>query len=310
MHEGTIAIGILARDCVESLRRNIPRVENLGNFFTDYNVLVYENDSKDGTTELLKEWAATNNHVTAICEQTQQTTIPTKSSSCPYPSKSVARISKMAGFRNRVLSEIKARLSPDYFVFIDIDIEGFSPNSIVEAIRNAPKDWGGLFANGHIYFANSDGSETPSPFQYDSYAFLSNNIDYRNTAGWIISKHFHDITAYVADKNLLKVSYLPCNSAFNGIGVYRWDAIENLIYTIEQTDQLNKVNACFCEHVPFNDAVKKNGYGLYVCRDMEVIYFHKNNTLIRRFTRWRQWLLVKFLLRFSGPYPIDLIKKY
>lgn len=304
MHEGTIVIGILARDCADSLSRNIPRVEQLGELFADYNVLVYENDSKDGTTEFLQKWADENQHVLAICETTSQRTIPRRSAACPYPAKSVSRIEKMAGFRNRVLSEVRAKFTPDYLVFIDIDIESFNPFSVVAAMQNAPADWGGLFANGHVYFSKKDGCDVPSPFQYDAYAFLADGIDYRDTGDWIISKNFHDITAYVFDDNLSKVDFLPCNSAFNGLGIYRWKAIEQLQYNIVQTEELKKVNACMCEHVAFNDSVKKSGYGLYVARDMEVVYFHKKETLIRRFTRWRQWLYVRFLLRFCGPYPI------
>lgn len=307
MLEGTVVIGILARDCADSLCRNIPRVEELGSLFDDYNVLVYENDSKDGTTERLQKWATENDHVTAVCETTQQTTIPCKSAHCPYPSKSVTRIAKMAGFRNRLLDEIKSRYTPDYFVFIDIDIENFDPTSIVAAMHEAPKGWGGLFASGHVYFAESGGHEKASPFQYDTYAFMQEGVNYRETRGWIVSSNFHNITAYVADENLSKVAYLPCSSAFNGIGVYRGEAIEGLRYSVEQTEELRSVGACFCEHVPFNACVREKGFGLYVCRDMEVVYYHKRETAIRAFTRWYQWLFVRMLLRFGGPYPISRV---
>lgn len=304
MVEGTIVVGVLARDCVNSLVRNIPRVEQLGSLFTDYKVVVYENDSQDGTTELVQRWSAENPNVTAICETILQKTIPGKSGDCPYPAKSVSRISKMVGFRNRVLDEVRAKYSPDYFMFIDIDIESFDPFSVVESIKRAPADWGALFANGHVYFANKDGGETPSSFQYDAYAFLPAGVDFRKTGDWVISKHFHDITAYTFDEKLSEVPFLPCSSAFNGMGIYRWQAIDGLQYSVEQTGELKRANACFCEHVPFNDAVRQRGFGLYVSREMEVVYFHKKETIVRRFTRWRQRLFVKFLLRFFGPYPV------
>lgn len=44
-----IVIGILARDCARALQGNIPAVEELGSYFKEYHIVIYENDSIDET---------------------------------------------------------------------------------------------------------------------------------------------------------------------------------------------------------------------------------------------------------------------
>ena len=305
----TIVFGILARDCKASLQRNMIRVEEIGQAFKDYHIVIYENDSKDGTTEMLKEWEVRNDHVIAICETTNQITIPEKSKKSPFPLKSVHRIERMARFRNRLLDEVKKRFEPDYFCFIDIDVESFSPQNVVEAIRQAPSDWGALFASGHYLFGKSDGTEMAPLFQYDSYAFVPAGLDPMTTGAWVVSHHFHDITSWLLDRSLRNCEYLSCRSAFNGIGVYRWNAIRDLKFWIMQTPELKECAACFCEHVPFNGDIVQKGFKLYVAKKIEVTYYHKRLTLMRRFNHWKKALKVRLLVTLSNHPYSHLIEK-
>ncbi len=298
----TIVFGILARDCKDSLQSNMARVEEIGQVFKDYHVVVYENDSKDGTTEMLKEWTVQNNHVVAICETTNQTTIPHKSEELPYPDKSVYRIEKMVRFRNRVLDEVRSRFEPDLFCFIDIDVESFSSKDVIDAIRQVPDDWGALFASGHSIFRKPDGTEKVSRYQYDSYAFVPDDVDPMKTGEWVIDFIFHEVTAWYLNSLLRSCDYLSCRSAFNGIGIYRWEAIRDLKFCIMQTPELKEVSACFCEHVPFNGEIKKKGYKLYATRKIEVTYNHKNITFKGWYKQWKYSLKVRWFLVF-GKHP-------
>lgn len=251
-----MVFGILARDCRESLKRNIPRIQEAGTYFDDYRVVIYENDSVDGTDSLIREWMDRNDKVFGVCDTTGQENIPAKSSFCPYPAKSVHRIERMSCYRNRLLCEVEKRFSPDLVCFVDIDILDFNPLSLAKAVLSAPVGWGGLFANGRVLIKDFIGNESFSPFQYDSYAFLDDGFNYQETGGWFIRRHFHSISSYVLNRKVSETPFLPCSSAFNGIGIYRWEAIRGLRYRVEQTPELKAVNACFCEHVPFNAEVK------------------------------------------------------
>lgn len=303
-HDKSIVIGILARDCADSLERNIPQVEEICKAFADYHVIAYENDSKDGTDKMLKEWAERNNKVLAICETTNEITFPKKSKKIRNPGKSVHRISRMMKFRNRVLDEVRSRFNPDIFCFIDIDLKELSAASVIKAIDNAPEDWGGLFASAHRMMVNNDGTMEKAPFQFDSYAFMQEGIDPMQTGGWVISHRFHKITAWTMEEWVKNNEYYPCGSAFNGIGIYKWEAIKDLQYEVVQTEELKKKGTCFCEHVPFNIQVGKKGFRLYIARDMEVVYQYKKNNLLRKYRYWKTKWLVRFLLKFKGPYPI------
>lgn len=292
----TIVFGILARDCKASLQCNMVRVEEIGRAFKDYHVVVYENDSKDGTAEMLQEWATQNEHVVAICETTHQTTIPKKSVKLPYPEKSVYRIRKMVRFRNRVLDEVRSRFEPDLFCFIDIDVEHFSAKDVIEAIRQVPDDWGALFASGHFLYRRPDGTDKVPHFQYDSYAFVPDGVDPMTTGKWVVSRKYHYVTSWYFNTLLRGRDYLPCRSAFNGIGIYRWEAIRDLKFDIMQTPELKNVSACFCEHVPFNGEIIKKGYKLYTTSKIEVTYYHKELTLLRRYKHWKKALKARLFL--------------
>lgn len=297
-----LVIGLLARDCKESLLRNMPRVEAIGEAFGDWHVIIYENDSRDGTAEALQQWARSNPHVVAICETTHQDTIPKKTTRSPFPLKSVHRIERMVRFRNRVLDEVRARFTPDIFCFIDIDVESFDPERVTEAVVRAPEDWGALFASGLITYTERNGSETHYPLQYDTFAYMPEGVDAMTTGDWIVNRHFHRVTTRLFGAAVQQTPYLRCSSAFNGIGIYKWEAIKDLTYRIEQTEELKTVNVSFCEHIPFNADIMRKGYGLYVVRSMEVIYMHKSNTLIRKIDRKIKDLQVKRLIALGDPY--------
>lgn len=269
-----LVVGLLARDCIKNLRSNMKKVEELGVMFKDYHVVILENDSKDGTAEEVLAWSKRNPKIIYINERVEapKSLFPVK---CPHPEKGVLRIEKMVRLRNRVMDEVEKRFTPDIFCFIDIDIQDFSPSTMVQAIEKAPDDWGGIFANGIVYWDDSDGKVYPSPFQYDSFAFVSKGDDYLKRGDYIITPDFHPQVAYQMTLALKTNEYLPCESAFNGIGLYRYETIAGARYSISQNEALKAINCSLCEHIGFNKKVREKGYGIYIARDMKVIYHHE-----------------------------------
>ena len=276
--ESSVAFGILARNCAKNLQSNISKIETLGNYFADYHIVVYENDSTDGTDELVKSWGTNNPHVLAISEKSEPATLPPLE--CPYPEKGILRIEKMARLRNRIMDEIEQRYQPDVFCFVDIDIQDFSPTEVIEAIKNAPADWGGLFGNGIVFWDDDKGHSVFSPMQYDSFAYVAEGDDYMQRGNYVVTPEFHPQVAYQMTLALHKSDYLPCESAFNGIGIYRYDAIRGERYTTLQNEALKAINCSLCEHIGFNRLVRDKGYQLYIARKMRVIYHHEPLTNI------------------------------
>ena len=293
VNNSTLVVGILARDCITGLRNNIPLVEDLGRRFREYHVVVYENDSIDGTKECILQWARDNKHVIAISEELNQVTIPKKSTKIAKPTKSEWRILKMAGFRNRLLEEVKNRFSPDFICFIDIDIESFTPSSIVKAIEEAPENWGALCASGHLYYSNPDGSDYPANFQYDAYAFFPEGSVPEEMGKIAITHKWHLISGWTAEELVRQNKFASCRSAFNGLAVYKWDIIKKLHYSAIQNEDLKKLGGALCEHLSLHDGIISQGYKVYITQVIEVVYLHKNSTFLRRFNNCYNVLLAK-----------------
>ena len=286
--DNSIVIGLLARDCKKALQKNIPRIEMLGKLFREYHVVAYENDSVDGTKELLQEWMQDNPNVVSICEMTGEKTIPRESKSVPFPEMSLHRITRMAGFRNRVLNEIRLRYCPDLFCFIDVDMEMFCPQDVIRGIEYAPRDWGALFANGQIIL--DYGSHTCiNPVQYDYYAYFRYGKNPYQSRDYTIRLKDNLAIAWMEQRKINRHSYHPCYSAFNGIGIYKWDIVKDFNYVAYQTLELKNLQASLCEHVPFNYEIIKRGYGLYVVRDMKTIMRHEKAYVHHGLSKWKNY---------------------
>ena len=286
--DGELVIGILARDCKKALVSNMQNVELLGSLFKKYHVVVYENDSVDGTKDILRNWAARNANVSIIMEDTDTATIPNKSNQNPFPEKSIYRIGKMVRFRYRLMNVIRERFLPDYVCFIDIDIEKFYPQTVVEAIKNAPSDWGALFANGAVYMKYSNHVQ-PHFMQYDSYAYIDEGVDPLKSKNWVVDKDFHLITSARMTWKMRSHQYLSCNSAFNGMGIYRWDLIKEQNYDVLQNQELEEINVSLCEHVGFNMELIRKGYKNYIARDMKVVYYYEYPKEKKGLGRWQNY---------------------
>ena len=123
MNTKNLLIAALARDCEDSLRANIPMIEQLRAKFTWSEVVVVENDSIDGTKDLLNDWKIKSSNVTIISTDYGTKTIPDKSDLIANPMTSVQRIDKMVSYRNLYLDYIKQVQHPiDLVIVIDVDV--------------------------------------------------------------------------------------------------------------------------------------------------------------------------------------------
>lgn len=263
MLEKSVLIAALARDCNKSVLRNIPKIEKLRKEFKESHVVIIENDSKDGTKETLKRWEKESIGVEAIMNDYGTITIPEQSKGIKNPGTSMHRISKMAKYRNMYMDYARnADFNIDYLIVIDIDIEDFSVEGTVRSIKNAPDDWGALFANGNKIF-----NERLKSF-YDYFAYVPDG----NKS---LSIKYNDMFFQTRKvRNLLRKNrFVKCISAFGGMAVYKWDYIKNLKYTAEDNTVCDSCET-LCEHIPLNNSILKQGASNYIAADMEVSYGH------------------------------------
>lgn len=261
MIDKSILIAALARDCNGSVIRNIPKIEVLRREFRESHVVIVENDSKDGTKETLLRWKERSEGVELIMNDFGTVTVPQKTATGANPGTSEYRISKMAAYRNMYMEyAANVHFEFDYLVVMDIDIEDFSVEGVVESIKNAPKDWGALFANGNRIF-----NDRMKSF-YDYFAY----VPYGNRG---LSMKYGDMffQAGKIGKLLGKNKYVKCISAFGGMAVYKWELAKDIRYRAEKNTVCD-VCEVMCEHIPFNNEIMEKGAVNYIAADMEVSY--------------------------------------
>ena len=141
--ERVVICGIV-RDCADAVPRMRILVERLGALYSDYRVVVIENDSSDRTPDRLRSWARANPRVRAVTLRLKETN--------KRPS-----IGFLASVRNRYLDIIER--DPEYVSFgvlavIDLDLDDLDLSGVAATARwcdRLARDgtrWGGVTANG------------------------------------------------------------------------------------------------------------------------------------------------------------------
>ena len=256
MIEKKVAIALMARDCAKSLHNNIPEIEKLVRFFVSYDIFVVENDSIDGTKEILKEWGQSNKNVHLLIKDNEEINYTLNGNLAK-------RIQRIAFYRNKYLQAIyDSKKEYDYLIIIDIDIKKFNSDSIIKTIEEAPENWEALFANGrkyttffnHIILGN----------YYDAYAYLPYDSIYADFTDTECRLNYDKINNEIKTS---KDSYIKCDSAFAGIGIYKFEYIKNHFYQVKENNRSSHFDV-MCEHIPFNLYLKHK----YICKNLILLY--------------------------------------
>ena len=143
----------MVRDSEAEVKRNIPVIERMATYFSDYRVVIVENNSKDSTKAVLLSWEARNPKVTAICndfDESKYDAIPKAPVYNKYYSR--RRIEKYCDYRNIYCDYIREELNfdSDYYVEIDLDIAKIDVEGFITSFGNN-LEWNGIIANGYSY---------------------------------------------------------------------------------------------------------------------------------------------------------------
>ncbi|MBE0650624.1 MAG: hypothetical protein IH595_07260 [Bacteroidales bacterium] len=260
-----VVIAGLARDCEKSLPGNILLVEKLRSNFKWSQVVIVENDSKDNTKRILGDWSREKPGVKVISQDFGTITIPIKSKMYSNPSASIYRIEKMVKYRNIYIDYINSISEViDYLIVIDLDIQSFSVQGVISSILNVNKDWGGIFANGIT--RKGLWGMIFSKIYFDIYAIY----EYPLRSRFGFTKETLHYTQKTINKKIRKSGYYNVISAFGGLGIYKYEAVKNIKYSL--LTNCENDNDAVCEHIPFNLGIINSGYKNYISKDLEVIY--------------------------------------
>ena len=249
-----IVITGLAKDIYSRLKINLERAVYLGQHFKDYRVVVYENDSTDGTAELLDMMCVVNG--------INVERVPCESRGCKLHAPSAidsgmfskTRIDKMTHYRNSALDYIRRRYNNyDYILVMDLDVQGPLSSAGLFHSLGYEGQWDGISSNGQGVIPGSFGLVTKT---YDSLAWANESKMKCHTAEQSLGSIFKDMIRMNWDIHTSKDDMVPVSSAFNGATIYKMNSLH---------EGVNYQNINGCEHLGLSYNMAKNGHGRIFC---------------------------------------------
>lgn len=251
----------IVRDCAKNLSRNIPVIEKIAAYFKGYQVILFENNSKDRTKHILKTWSNANSNVHVFINDFDES----KYKNIPIPVEynsafSKRRIQKMTDYRNMYLDHIeKNNILADYIIIVDMDVRNIDIKGVLSSF-GTDQQWDAIAANSHSL------SPRLKRRQHDAYALIEDG------------KEFMPQTEAMIDENRIGWSLLHKNmpfirvaSAYGGLTIYRYQAIQNLRYKI--FDNLAGGIEVRCEHFSLYQQMREKGYNkIYINPNMDILY--------------------------------------
>lgn len=261
--DSSIVIYVLCRDIAPQFEMSARRLESIGRLFDRYKIVVFENDSVDGSRELLENWASENPGTVELldcCDRARECSADQHRCKLNLErgynsTDKMFRFEKMAKYRNRCLSHILERYGHlyEYVMAYDFDIQGaVSREGILDTFRQRDR-WDAVFANGRSF----QGTAGTVPHVYDRLAFQEHGLE----------KHSSSLVDFWRQHRGVNSSegLYPVYSAFNGIGIYRMDALFGARYRAR--DPPNQ-----CEHLGLHSDMRANGYGRLYINPRLVVY--------------------------------------
>jgi len=253
----------LVRDVQHSIRREISRLSQSLKGFSEVHFYLIESDSKDCTLEELEELRNSSIKLDFVSLGVLSSTIPD-------------RVERIRHCRNKYIEFIRVNSEKfDYVLVADLDgINSRISSRALETSFTANVNW-------DMCAANQIGG------YYDIYALRAKGwceSDYQReiedkSEGLNPRQLFQLRTELIYDrmrKISRKSSWVPVDSAFGGLAVYKTEMFLRADYTPIEDSASRQ-----CEHVDFNLKLRKMGYRLFI--NPALINSHWNTYNINRF---------------------------
>jgi hypothetical protein len=252
----------------------------------------YENNSDDGTDAELMKWAAeAPDRVQVQCDKFTREEELARGAARTYDNKP-CRMEQIAHARNRLLGILEADTGPrsnaKYTMMIDMDNPvPFPVNAILKCIARDPDGFDALVCNGL----------NPFGYMYDFYAYRDAQFPFgpeiMREAFWS-GQHQCYVQTAVHNKTLFHtrqmkhnpalLPYIPIGSSFNGLCIFRREALKGLRYSAVPTADMNaEYQAMNCIPPLAKNAkthVDGASVGMYLFpkddKDKGIFYFHNS----------------------------------
>lgn len=223
------------------LEKNINNIEECAKKFNDYCVIIYENDSKDNTRNILNRVKKLNYYY--IFEDNI---------------KEPRRTKRIERGRNLILDkvrELNVNNKYQYLIVLDIDdvnSEGLFVKNIDTCFM--VDDWDVLTSNQNGKYYDLWALRIKTYYDFDCLYFMEKK-DFSISSILTGLIQLYKSNFYFKPQNFIEVE-----SAFGGTAIYKLSSIpQHCKYVGEYSDGTEK-----CEHVEFNECIKNNGGKIYI----------------------------------------------
>ncbi|MFI3257869.1 MAG: glycosyltransferase family A protein [Spirochaetales bacterium] len=275
----SLAILCLAKNNANRLKKNLRYFDKMQPYFSDFKVLIYENNSIDATKKILNEakkiYPFLEVYSFDYSEQEINAIAPVKTA----PQMTPCRIQHIAYGRNFLLQKLKEKSNAyEYTLVFDCDALYFNP---FKAVKLAYK-----FVDSDIDVLSVNGLTKMLKYR-DGYAFRSKHYPYGPE--YLGEIWWTSVLPHI-QKRFFTKKLMPVYSAFGGAAVYKTKTYTMASYSALPTDDFiemqkkfvhdnphvkdfDKVanpekpmpntgytDAVICEHVPFHYTLYKKGY--------------------------------------------------
>ena len=231
-----VVIAGTARDIEKYLPGTKNKLEMVKSLFRSGKIIIYENDSKDKTLDILKHWEKEG-----LIQLITEKNIPGK------------RTQRLSHGRNTLLKEAMKNKF-DFYIVMDLDdiIEKLEPEGVLSTFK-MKEDW-----------AMVGGNQINRPY-YDIWTLRTFDdwLDFDYLVCKDIERKGED---YCFKSRLREIppdaEPIQVKSCFGGIGIYKKKYLENCNYGNGLRN--NTINVEECEHVKLNECITRNGGKIYI----------------------------------------------
>jgi len=261
LNNKTIIVCSIVRDAERGLRRNIPVIREVCSRFNDYKVVIFENDSKDRTKQLLTEWMESDpKRVFAHMTDTDgKATIPSFKESKGNPFFGHKRIDRMAALRNQYMDLLwRNGWDADYLMVVDLDVAKIDLEGVLNSFYNE-MEWDAVTAFGY-----SLGPMLKTRY-HDTYALIMYGDETAQNENKMTALQYQ-LSSLIKEKQWVRVS-----SAFGGLAIYKMEAVKGLRYEVyDNRDDRVEVT---CEHYSIYKHMQERGYDKFYINPAMVLKY-------------------------------------
>ena len=251
-NKSVVVVG-LCRNIRSNIHQLMARLDKTSSLFKNCNFVIYENDSDDGTSEILREYDSQDSRIHLIQEvagwdQFERT-------------RDYNRAKYLSTLRNKYLDYVKSEFHPDYMIVVDLDIKG---GSSYDGILNcfSYTGWSVMSSNGIIFREKKLTFKDQTEIEYEQILFDT----------WAFRAMGNEDVIPDGSVNHLKFNRgekpQQVFSNFGGLAIYKWDDVKNHEYGARRMDD----GSVMCDHPFLHKQIRQAGGNIFLNPSMITLY--------------------------------------